>query len=134
MKRIKYVYHISHPKRTPYNVEYITKTNFSYTRTKVVYRYPLFKNLNILCKDDFMDKNIDFNNFYGFGYPPYPSGSTESFENGYADFNPIAQYEQGYMYYRFLTQQLEYKIKCKEFEKLCNSTDNKENRTERRVC
>ena len=49
-------------------------------------------------------------------------------------FNPMAQYEQGYMYYRFLTQQLEYKIKCKEFEKLCNNVDNKENRTERRVC
>ena len=46
----------------------------------------------------------------------------------------MAQYEQGYMYYRFLTQQLEYKIKCKEFEKLCNNVDNKDNRTERRVC
>lgn len=80
-----------------------------------------------------MDKNIDYNNFYGFGYSPYSSGSPEGFESGYADFNPIAQYEQGYMYYRFLTQQLEYKIKCKEFEKMCNN-DNKENRTERRVC
>ena len=81
-----------------------------------------------------MDKNIDYNNFYGFGYAPYSSTSPEGFENGYADFNPIAQYEQGYMYYRFLTQQLEYKIKCKEFEKICSSNDNKENRTERRVC
>lgn len=77
-----------------------------------------------------MDKNMDYNNFYG--YSPYSSGSPEGFEGGYADFNPMAQYEQGYMYYRFLTQQLEYKIKCKEFEKMCN--DNKENRNERRVC
>lgn len=82
-----------------------------------------------------MDKNIDYNNFYGFGgYSPYSAASPEGFENAYADFNPMAQYEQGYMYYRFLTQQLEYKIKCKEFEKMCNNNDNKENRTERRVC
>lgn len=78
-----------------------------------------------------MDKNIDYNNFYGYGYSPYSSGSPEGFEGGYADFNPMAQYEQGYMYYRFLTQQLEYKIKCKEFEKICNEKDIK---NERRVC
>lgn len=78
-----------------------------------------------------MDKNIDYNNFYGFGYSPYNSASPEGFEGGYADFNPMVQYEQGYMYYRFLTQQLEYKIKCKEFEKMCNEKDIK---NERRVC
>ena len=33
-------------------------------------------------------------------------------------FNPATQYEQGYLYYKFLTQQMEYKIKCKELEKL----------------
>lgn len=80
-----------------------------------------------------MDKNVDYNNFYGFGgYSPYSSASPEGFDGGYADFNPMSQYEQGYIYYRFLTQQLEYKIKCKEFEKMCG--DNKENRNERRVC
>jgi len=46
---------------------------------------------------------------------------------GEANFNPILQYEQGYMYYRYLTQQLEYKIKCKEYEKMNG------NRAERRV-
>ena len=75
-----------------------------------------------------MDKNMEYNNFYG--YSPY-SGSPDVFDNQYADFNPMAQYEQGFMYYRFLTQQLEYKIKCKEFEKMCN--ENKE-KNERRVC
>lgn len=35
-------------------------------------------------------------------------------------FNPVMQYEQSYMYYRYLTQALEYKIKCKEYEKLCS--------------
>ena len=33
-------------------------------------------------------------------------------------FNPATQHEQGYLYYRFLTQQIEYKIKCKELEKM----------------
>lgn len=76
-----------------------------------------------------MEKNVDYNNFNGFyGYPPYPP--YENFDPSMGDvFNPIMQYEQGYMYYRYLTQQLEYKIKCKEYEKL----NGKDNRIERRV-
>ncbi|MFR2534198.1 MAG: hypothetical protein ACLTEH_02300 [Clostridia bacterium] len=79
-----------------------------------------------------MEKNTtDYNNFYGFsGYPPF-----EGMENGYVDnpmFNPMLQYEQAYMYYRYMTQQLDYKIKCKEYEKLCNIT-RPENRAERRI-
>lgn len=35
-------------------------------------------------------------------------------------FNPIAQYEQAYAYYKYLCMQMEYKIKCKEYEKLCS--------------
>ncbi len=77
-----------------------------------------------------MDKNTDFNNFGGF--PPYsPYMSYENIDNPFQDnsiFNPVFQYEQGYMYYRYLTKQLEYKIKCKEYEKLCGN-----NRQERRV-
>lgn len=66
-----------------------------------------------------MEKNTDFNNFNGFyGYPPY--SPYENFDPTNMDnmFNPSVQYEQGYMYYRYLTQALEYKIKCKEYEKL----------------
>ena len=71
---------------------------------------------------------MDYNNFYG--YNPYEG--YENMDNNM--FNPITQYEQAYMYYRYLTQQLEYKIKCKEYEKLCNTTNaNRENRTERRL-
>ena len=33
-------------------------------------------------------------------------------------FIPATQYEQEYLYYRFLTQQIEYKIKCKKIEKM----------------
>lgn len=76
-----------------------------------------------------MDKNNDFNNFGNF--PPYYNYmGYENIENPYGDnpmFNMMAQYEQGYMYYRYLTQQLEYKIKCKEYEKLT------ENKQERRI-
>lgn len=37
--------------------------------------------------------------------------------------NPMMYYEQQYMYYRYLTQVLEYKIKLKEYEKLNNSNN-----------
>lgn len=67
------------------------------------------------------------NNFYN----QQSFGFQENFDNKYSEFNPMSQYEQGYMYYRFLTQQLEYKIKCKEFEKISNETIS---RNERRVC
>ena len=36
-------------------------------------------------------------------------------------FNPIAQYEQAYTYYKYLCMQMDYKIKCKEYEKLCST-------------
>ena len=76
-----------------------------------------------------MDKNTDYNNFYGFGgYPPYSTYDTIDPSSPEASmFNPIIQYEQGYMYYRYLTQQLEYKIKYKEYEKL----NARESRTDR---
>lgn len=34
------------------------------------------------------------------------------------NMGPAMYYEQQYMYYKYLTQMLEYKIKLKEFEKL----------------
>ena len=46
-------------------------------------------------------------------------------------FNPIMQYEQAFSYYRYLCMQMEYKIKCKEYEKLCTlspNNDRKDNR------
>lgn len=69
-----------------------------------------------------MDKNIDFNNFNGFSpYMSYDGMDNSSFDNPM--FNPLMQYEQGYMYYRYLTMQLEYKMKCKEYEKLYNKQE-----------
>ncbi len=34
--------------------------------------------------------------------------------------NPIMQYEQAYSYYKYLCMQMDYKIKCKEYERMCN--------------
>ena len=36
-------------------------------------------------------------------------------------FNPVAQYEQAYSYYKYLCMQMDYKIKCKEYEKMCQN-------------
>lgn len=47
-------------------------------------------------------------------------------------FNPMAQYEQAYLYYRYMCMQMEYKIKCKEYEKMCSQNSNNE-RSQRRV-
>lgn len=72
-----------------------------------------------------MDRNTDMNGFCSFP-PPY-GGYEAGFDPNLGDgsmFNPVMQYEQAYMYYRYLTQQLEYKIKCKEYDKLCNTSNN----------
>ena len=48
-------------------------------------------------------------------------------------FNPMAQYEQAYVYYKYLCMQMDYKLKCKEYEKVCANncqTDRKEKRIE----
>ena len=64
-------------------------------------------------------ENNDFQNNFGFssmnGFDPT--------NDMYKDlmFNPIAQYEQAYTYYKYLCMQMDYKIKCKEYEKLCNT-------------
>ncbi len=73
-----------------------------------------------------MEKDFnDLQNNFGF---------QNGFQNGfdandiYKDpmFNPMAQYEQAYTYYKYLCMQMEYKIKCKEYEKLCSgNTANK---------
>lgn len=77
-----------------------------------------------------MDK--DYFNAPGYNIPPYfgydgfdynPQNQTEA--NGM--YNPFAQYEQAYMYYRYLSQQMDYKIKCKEFERLSNLENTKPN-------
>ena len=49
-------------------------------------------------------------------------------------FNPVMQYEQAYQYYKYLSMQMDYKIKCKEFEILCSKNNNQQNeRTQRKI-
>ena len=62
-------------------------------------------------------------------YSPYmnygsPQPQADDLGNMYSDptFNPILQYEQAYTYYRFLCMQMDYKIKCKEYEKMCGNS------------
>ncbi len=74
-----------------------------------------------------MDKNINYNGYYG--YPPFPP--FDNFDPNFTDNNfesITAQYEQGYIYYRYLTQAVEYKIKCKELEKLTGREINSDRR------
>ena len=83
-----------------------------------------------------MDRNMDMNGFCSFP-PPYYGGYEANLDpnmdSGNQMFNPMVQYEQAYMYYRYMTQQLEYKIKCKEYDRLCNSTGKSDSiRSERR--
>lgn len=73
-----------------------------------------------------MNKNMDYNNFSGSGgynnsqnFSPYEN-SFDSTMYEAPMINPIMQYEQAYMYYKYLTQQMDYRIKCKEYEKLGN--------------
>jgi len=79
-----------------------------------------------------MDRNLDCS-MYGGGFSPYMSsmGNDMNMESNNYDanmFNPMSQYEQGYMYYRYLCQQLDYKIKCKEYDRLCGNIPNKNDR------
>ena len=69
-----------------------------------------------------MEKNMDYSGYQGF--PPF-DGNADPYNDMYKDpfFNPMMQYEQGFMYYRYLSQQMEYKIRCKEYEKLCGKEE-----------
>lgn len=72
-----------------------------------------------------MDKNnFDFQPYENMNFDPNIMNS-DVYSNNF--FNPMMQYEQAYMYYRYMCMQMEYKIKCKEYEKLCsgNSRDRK---------
>lgn len=48
-------------------------------------------------------------------------------------FNPMMQYEQACCYYRYLCMQMDYKIKCKEYEKLCSKANSPVDRNNRKI-
>lgn len=69
---------------------------------------------------------MDYNNYNGYTpYMPYDGNNFD--QNPMPDqnlFNPSMQYEQAYMYYRYLSQQMDYKIKCREYENLTRNDKN----------
>ena len=78
----------------------------------------------------------DFNNFspymdYGFGMQPQGNDMNDMYKDPM--FNPIMQYEQAYAYYRYLCMQMDYKIKCKEYEKMCGTNNTTERTGNRRT-
>ena len=76
----------------------------------------------------------DFNNNFNSNFMDYNQNMGPDMNDLYRDpmFNPIMQYEQAFCYYRYLAMQMDYKIKCKEYEKLCNNTTNQDIRNNRR--
>ena len=81
-----------------------------------------------------MDKNLDFTSYSPFD--TMNSNMGMNFDPNLSDiykdpmFNPMMQYEQAYMYYRYMCMQMEYKIKCKEYEKMCNTNSRNERKVE----
>ena len=75
----------------------------------------------------------DFNNNYNPNFMDYSPNM--DMNDLYRDpmFNPIMQYEQAYYYYRYLCMQMDYKIKCKEYEKMCNNQSSQDFRRDRKI-
>ena len=71
-----------------------------------------------------MDKNQPFFDPYNFnvGQQTMQNNTIDPALDNIA--NPMMYYEQQYIYYRYLTQVLEYKIKLKELENLNNANIN----------
>lgn len=64
-----------------------------------------------------MERPTDFNTFSPYEAMNYDPNLSDMYKDPM--FNPMMQYEQAYLYYRSLCMQLDYKIKCKEYENLC---------------
>ena len=64
--------------------------------------------------------------FMDYNMPPPNNYTSQEINDIYKDpfFNPMMQYEQASSYYKYLCMQMDYKIKCKEYEKLCKSSSN----------
>lgn len=65
-----------------------------------------------------MDKNQPFFDPYNFNMQQQPTPNAQIDPTLDNIANPMMYYEQQFVYYRYLTQVLEYKIKLKELEKL----------------
>jgi len=70
-----------------------------------------------------MEKRFEYQN----NFNPYTIEQNQMYSDYMQEplLNPSLQYEQMYMYYKYLTQQMEYKIKCVEYENCINTRQNK---------
>ena len=80
----------------------------------------------------------DFNNTYIPQFADYgmqPPNFGMDMNDLYKDpmFNPMMQYEQAYCYYKYLCMQMDYKIKCKEYEKMCTNSNSTIDKRERKI-
>ena len=65
-----------------------------------------------------MEKNQPFFDPYNFNIQNYnPMVEQNSMPND-PNMSPNSYYEGQYMYYRYLNQMMDYKIRCKEYENL----------------
>ncbi len=71
-----------------------------------------------------MDKNQPFFDPYNFNIQQQAAQNTQIDPSLDNIANPMMYYEQQFVYYRYLTQVLEYKIKLKELEKLNTNNNN----------
>ncbi len=71
----------------------------------------------------------DYNGFPS--YMDFMASQGLDYNEVYKDplMNPMVQYEQAYVYYKYLCMQMDYKLKCKEYEKICNQNNNCNNYT-----
>lgn len=76
-----------------------------------------------------MEKNQNFFDPYNFsmqpGMPHQSMQQPEMVPGVENPMNPSMYYEQQYMYYRYLTQMVDYKIKQKELDRLNNNHNTK---------
>lgn len=72
-----------------------------------------------------MDKSQNYFDPYNFNMQPtiqHQNGIQPEIVPGVeTPMNPSMYYEQQYMYYRYLSQMMDYKIKQKEFDRLNNN-------------
>lgn len=67
-----------------------------------------------------MERDFSYNPPYmDYGMPPNFQGDPND-----PILNPMMQYEQACQYYRYLCLQLDYKMKCKEYERMCKASSN----------
>ena len=68
-----------------------------------------------------MEQKQPFFDPYNFNVANFMPPQVENVNTNVNEPNPNAYFEGQYIYYRYLTQMMDYKIRCKEFENLCKN-------------